>query len=166
MHIIDSRTMSANQEAAEAAEIPVWESREQVPLNYKWRLEDIFEDDNAWEKALASIDAIVSSIEKYKGRVGASAAELAQTLKLDTELDILLSELVAYARMRRDENNSLPKYQDMTERIMSKYYQTAGRTSFLMPEIAAIPEDKLLAYIDSEPELEIYRHRLINQIRQ
>ncbi|NLW10406.1 MAG: oligoendopeptidase F [Clostridiaceae bacterium] len=166
MHIIDSRTMSANQEAAEAAEIPVWESREQVPLNYKWRLEDIFEDDNAWEEALASIDAIVSSIEKYKGRVGTSAAELAQTLKLDTELDILLSELVAYARMRRDENNSLPKYQDMTERVMSNYYQTAGRTSFLMPEIAAIPEEQLLMYIDSEPELEIFRHRLINQIRQ
>jgi len=161
---IDNKT--AAQAEAVANVIPVWENREQVPIEYKWRLEDIFADDDSWEKSFSTIDSIVARLEAYKGRVGASADELAQTLMLDTELDILLSELVAYARMRRDENNSLPKYQDMTERIMSKYYQTAGKTSFLMPEIAAIAEDRLIGFIDDEPKLEVYRHRLINQIRQ
>lgn len=166
MQLFYGNNKVAEQTSASMPEIPVWENREQVPVDCKWRLEDIFADDETWERSFLSIDAIVMKLEAFKGRAGSSADELAQTLIIDTELDLLLSELVAYARMRRDENNSLPKYQDMTERIMSKYYQTAGRTSFLMPEIAAIPEDKLLAYIDSEPELEIYRHRLINQIRQ
>ena len=64
-------------------------------------------------------------------------------LELDTSLDVILSELVAYARMRRDENNAQARYQDMTDRAMSLYYQIAGRTSFLLPEIAAIPHGRI-----------------------
>ncbi|MDN5315093.1 MAG: oligoendopeptidase [Clostridiales bacterium] len=144
----------------------IWNSRADVPEKYKWRLEDIFAGDEIWEESLKSLEPIVDQLEACKGMLADSSAILLKALELDTSLDMILSELVAYARMRRDENNAQARYQDMTDRAMSLYYQIAGRTSFLLPEIAAIPEAELLAAIEEQPDLKVYRHRLINQIRQ
>jgi oligoendopeptidase F len=123
----------------------IWNSRTDVPEKYKWRLEDIFADDEIWEESLKSLEPIVDKLEACKGMLADSSAILLKALELDTSLDMILSELVAYARMRRDENNAQARYQDMTDRAMSLYYQIAGRTSFLLPEIAAIPQAELLA---------------------
>ena len=148
------------------SEIPVWKSRDEIPEKYKWRLEDIFSDDKAWELSFKNMQSSAEKIVEWKGRVGSSSANLLSALECDSELDQAMSELVAYARMKRDENNSLPVYQDMTDRIMSLYFQIAAMTSFLRPEIAAIPEEKIIEYIEQEKGLQTYRHLLMNQIRQ
>ena len=60
-------------------------------------------------------------------------------------------ELFTYARMRRDEDNSRPVYQEMTDRAMAIYYQSAEATAFLMPEIARI-EEKVRSVFPGERE--------------
>ncbi|NLO36196.1 MAG: oligoendopeptidase F [Clostridiaceae bacterium] len=140
-------------------------SRTDIEAAYRWRLEDIFASDAAWEEALRQIQPLLDQVAGHKGRLAESAGRLLAAMRDASRLDMDLMELFAYARMRRDEDNGNSLYQDMTDRVTGLYYQSAATTAFLSPEIAAIPEETLRAFLDAEAGLEPYRHQLVNLLR-
>lgn len=142
-----------------------FKTRTDIPVDYRWRLEDIFPSDEAWEQALVRVDPLLDQVGRYKGRLSEDPRCLISALKDSTRLDMELMELIAYARMRRDEDNSASHYQDMTDRVISVYYQSAAATAFLSSEIAAIPDKLLRSWMNTYDELNIYRHQLENLIR-
>ena len=150
-----------------ASELPeTWNDRELIPEKYRWRLEDIFASDKDWEAGLKNVSLLTAGLEQFRGKIKEGPRSLLDALKISEQIDQELSELIAYARMRRDENNTLPKYQDMTDRVMSLHFRIAEETAFLVPEIAQMPEEKIFEFIVSEKELEAYRHMLDNLCRQ
>ncbi len=146
-------------------EIKQYKDRNEVPLQLRWQLEDIFIDDAAWEKEFSACSQKLDLVSRHKGQLGLSAAHLLAGLTEIEDLDMNLMELFAYARMRRDEDNSLSRYQEMTDRITGLYYQSAAATAFLSPEIAAIDEDKLRAWLAKDPQLAPFRQQLENLLR-
>ena len=140
-------------------------NRAAIEEAYRWRLEDIFASDEAWEAALTQIRPLLDQVAGHKGHLGESARSLLQAMQDSSRLDMDLLELYTYARMRRDEDNGSSLYQDMTDRVTGLYYQSAATTAFLSPEIASIPEERLRAYMDAEPGLQPYRHQLENLLR-
>lgn len=141
------------------------QNRNEVPEKLRWRLEDIFTADRDWEAALKAVVPKIEAFSRHKGHLAESPACLAAALNEADLLDMELMELFSYARMRRDEDNGNNLYQDMTDRITGIYYQSATATAFLSPEIAAIPEETLRAWIDQEPVLGPHRHQLQNLLR-
>ena len=87
--------------------------REELDKNYCWAIEDIFESDEAWEKALASCSDLPEKAAAYKGRLGESGATLLEFLDLSEKISLKIRRLFLYASMKADENTANPTYQAM-----------------------------------------------------
>ena len=136
-----------------------------IDEQYTWRLNDIFESSQAWEKALQKLSGPLTELLSYKNKVGESAGSLANALSLDKECSIQMMELYAYAKMHKDLDNSNDAYQAMYDRIVGEYFNMSAQTSFLAPEISKIAEKKLKEWISSESGLSEFSHYLDNIIR-
>lgn len=140
--------------------------REEVDAAFKWKLEDIYQSDADWEKEFAQVKDLLPQLEEHKGKLGDSAQNLLDCLKLKGDISLLMERLFVYARMRRDENNANTKYQALTDRASSLSVQVGSAASFVVPEILSIPEEQLKQYLASEPGLAEYNFYLEELLRQ
>ena len=90
--------------------------RSEVPVSDTWRLEDIYESNEAWENEFATLSPLADEIASCKGKLS-DREQLLKALKLSTAAERKASSLYTYARMRRDEDNSDTLYQGMVARI-------------------------------------------------
>lgn len=142
-----------------------FESRKDISEEYKWRLEDIFPSDEAWENEYAQLEKMLPALEALKGTLINSADDLASGLKLMDDAELMLERLYVYSRMRRDENNAEPKYQALFERAVNLNIKVSCATSFVSPLISSLNDDVILKYIDECPELKNYEFMLKELIR-
>ena len=139
--------------------------REEIGEAYKWRPEHIFPSDDAWEEEFSKVDKLTSTADRYRGKVGESAANLLGALKLNDELFCRGDRLAQYALMRRDEDNENPKYQAMAQRVMALAAKARSAMSYVQPEILETSEEAIRRYLESEPELKVYTHLLDDILR-
>ncbi|KAB2953326.1 oligoendopeptidase F [Heliorestis acidaminivorans] len=140
--------------------------RNRVQEEYRWRLEDIYSSDEAWEKDFQSVPERVQKIKALQGQLSKKSSILLQALQLQDDLGQLMESLFTYARMRRDEDNSNTTYQALTDRVTALGSEVNSTTSFLLPEILAIPDGTLQNFLQKEEGLELYRFALDDLRRQ
>jgi len=140
-------------------------SREEIPQEYKWNLEDIFASNEAWEKLFRETEKLIGLAAKYQGSLSQSPEIFLECLEWADRLSLYLEDLYAYAKMRRDEDNRVAKYQEMTDRAGMLSVQAGSALSFLVPEILSIPEERLQE-LRRDQRLKIYDHFLENILRQ
>ncbi|WP_096467709.1 oligoendopeptidase F [Aneurinibacillus soli] len=121
--------------------------RSEVKQENKWKLEDMFPSDAAWEDEYKQVQQHIEEMGHYKGKLAQSPSVLADCLKTYEKLGLAMERVYVYARMRRDEDNTNTTYQGMTDRAGSLNVSVSSATSFLVPEILAMPEEKLEDYI-------------------
>jgi len=68
--------------------------------------------------------------------------------------------------MKRDENNGDSIYQALTDRASTLTTDVFAAISFIVPEMLSIPEEKLLAYANSNKELSLYLFTIKENLRQ
>jgi oligoendopeptidase F len=143
----------------------VLRTREEIPQEHKWNLEQIFATNEDWEKLLKETEQMLGEKDKYQGKLGESADIFVECLEWADKLSLYLGELYTYARMRRDEDNRIALYQGMTDRASMLSVQAGSALSFIVPEILSIPTDRF-EEIRKDPRMNIYDHYLENIIRQ
>ncbi|RNC29337.1 MAG: Oligoendopeptidase F, plasmid [Candidatus Dichloromethanomonas elyunquensis] len=143
----------------------VLRSREEIPQKDRWSLEDIFATDEAWEKRYKETEKLIGLSEKYRGKIGQSADLFVECLEWADHLGLNMEDLFTYARMRRDEDNRISRYQSMTDRASMLSVQAGSALSFIVPEILAIPDDQFQE-LRKNSKTDIYRHYLENILRQ
>ncbi len=141
-------------------------TREEIEARYKWKLEDIYSQEEDWERDFEQVKLQTQEIEKQRETLGDSAQELLKTLGLLETLDRRMEALFVYAKMRKDEDNTNPHYQTLFDRAQGIMVQVQSATSFVMPAIIAIPEERLEEFIAQDSDLEIYRKFFDELLRQ
>lgn len=139
--------------------------RSEIAEEFKWRLEDVFESDEAWLKALENAEELITRGASFKGRLGESGATLLEFMKYDDECTLALYAISGYASQRGDEDTDNPKYQDFQLRVQSYFVRYASALAFVRPEINSIPDEKFNSFFDEEPGLKLYR-RALERIRR
>jgi len=139
--------------------------REDVSDKYKWKLEDIYPSDEAWEIDYKRLKGIIPAILEYKGRLN-SARNLCAAFKLCDEINETLEALFTYARMRRDEDNTNPKYQALADRAMNLLVDVKSALSFIIPEVLSLSYDEIYNYFEEEPALRLYEHYINDIMRR
>ncbi|MCE5284428.1 MAG: oligoendopeptidase F [Pelosinus sp.] len=135
--------------------------RGQVSSAYKWHLEDIYNSEQAWQKDAEKLKDLLIKLAPYQGKLKESPAKLSACLKLQDEINILVGEkLYPYARMRQDENTANNTYQALTGKAQALLSEAGAATSFIEPEILAIPEERLAKFRQQEPALLPYAYYL------
>ena len=140
--------------------------RSEITVESTWALDRIYPTDDAWEGDFRRVEGMIPALEEYRGRLGDSAATLLAALRARDELNMLLERLVAYARMRRDEDNANTIYQALTDRAMSLATRAGAAESFFEPEILGIGDPQIEALLAEDDELRLYAHHLEEVRRQ
>ena len=86
-------------------------SREEIAETYRWDLSSIYENDAAFEQALAKAQEYPARYAAYQGTIASSPAQLLAFMHMDDEAGIELGKLVNYAQRKADEDTSVSKYQ-------------------------------------------------------
>ena len=126
--------------AAQVKEVP---TRDQIDAKYKWKLEDLYPSDDAWEAAVSATKDAIPAIERFKGKLGSSPETLLECLKINDSLSSVLHRQIVYAFLKKDEDNRVGKYQEMGDRISTVRSQYNQASSFIEPEILTIPDQVL-----------------------
>lgn len=140
--------------------------REEIEDKYKWKLEDIYGDEQLWENDFQAVKGLIASIIKLTGSLGTSADNFYQAIKLSEELERKTEKLFVYAHMHKDENNINEHYQALYDRVEMLAVEVNSATAFMVPEILAIGKEKLYIFLDEHQELGVYKHFIDELLRQ
>lgn len=150
-------------EAADTTKLP---DRNQIPAEYKWKLDHIYATDEAWQVDFDRLKTLMPKIAAFKGQLKSSPTSLSGCLELRDEIGITSGKVFAYARMRRDENTANSQYQAMTSRAETLLAEMGAVTSFIEPEILEISEETLKSIRAADPKLSVYNFYFDELIRQ
>ena len=146
--------------------------RKEMDPAFMWDLTSLYRDDEDWEAAFSQLSLKVDAVAAFEGKIaqtdndGAAAAQCIRALlEAETELDLLLSDLFAYANLRRSEDTRAPQAQKMYARIYAKYVEAVTRTAFVQPQILSLSEETLKSAMEKE-ELAPYRFLMEKLLRQ
>lgn len=139
--------------------------REDIPERYRWKLEDIYDNDDKWEADYKKIKDMLPNLSGYKGKLCEDPKTLLECLKLRDEISRLSDRVYVYSHMRRDENNANSKYQALADRSEGLNTEVNRDFSFITPEILSIPEDVIERFMDAEEGLKLYRHQIDEIVR-
>lgn len=139
--------------------------RSEIDDKYKWKVEDIYPNVEAWEADFEFLKNSIGSFEQYKGHLADSPDKLLSCLKLSDSLDKVLANLYVYAFLKLDEDNRQSQYQELGGRISGLNSRMGAATSFIQPEITSMSGEKLNSFLSSTPELDEYRFYLEDMMR-
>jgi oligoendopeptidase F len=131
---------------------------------YLWDFTHMFRAREEWEKAYAEAEGLIKSAASFEGTLGGSAAALQAALDNYYEVGEKLELVYLYAMLHKASDNSDPDYQKMEARAVSLLVAANAASSYLMPELLAIPEETLAEYMKA-PGLATYRHMVEDACR-
>ena len=140
--------------------------RKDIPEEYIWDLESMYEDLEDWEEDLRKLQGLAENYSEYNGIVAESADTLLNALRDRDDIYRLASNLYSYANMRLDQDTRVGESQALLDRALAAYVRVQEGTSFLVPEILQIDADKLSSYYKEVDGLELYRQYLDDILRQ
>ena len=140
------------------------QKRSEIDAKYKWKLEDIFADNEAWEAEFAEVEAMLPALSALKERIADNVDTMRDGLQKIDRASWMLERLFVYARMRRDEDSADSVYQGLASRAQNLAVRLSGALSFLDPLLLSLDEQTLSAYIHA-PELTDYSFMLENLLR-
>ncbi|QDV12844.1 Oligoendopeptidase F, plasmid [Rosistilla oblonga] len=139
-------------------------NRDQVATEDTWDLQRLYADDASWEADFKRFDDRMPEYESHRGRLGESAAVLAEVLRFDSEMDRLAERLGTYAFLKTTEDQTNGQYQAMQARFQNLAVRASQASSWMRPELLAIPDDRIQEFIASE-ELAPFRRQLEQTLR-
>ncbi|HEY8424308.1 MAG TPA: oligoendopeptidase F [Clostridia bacterium] len=139
-------------------------TRDKIDEKYKWKLEDIYPNDELWEKDFKELQNELPKFSQYAGKLK-DAETILEVLKLSDEFSLKLEKLFVYAFCRKDENTTSDKYVSMYNKISMFASEASAQTSFINPELSQLPKEKLEELANS-PEFKDYDYMLKVLIKQ
>lgn len=140
--------------------------RSQIAHEHTWNAESVFATPDAWSAELKAVSESLPELEPFRGKLGESAAKLADWLETSEKFARRVSTLFFYARMSQAVETTNQLAGSMTGQAGSLYAQFAAAVSFAEPEILAIGESKITEWVKSEPRLAAYAHSFGDLFRQ
>lgn len=140
-----------------------YEKRSDVPKEYTWAVEDLYASDDEWRQELEKIKGMIPRIETYQGKLGESADNLLDFLKLQDEIAVLIDRFANYSMRKADEDTKNTTYQGFKDQTTGVYVAISSALSFAEPEILEIPDAVLNEFYEKQPGLNQYR-RFLNDI--
>jgi len=123
------------------------------PLSETWSLGDLFGDPQEVARAEKALEERIPGLAHFAGRLGDSASGLADALDAILEAHQALSLLRTYVGLRADLDTRVATAQGARERVDLLAVEFSSATSYLRPEILALPPETVASYLALEPRL-------------
>lgn len=140
-------------------------ARADVPVDDTWDLTAIFPNEAAWEAEVEAIRAELPRVTALQGTLAEGPGRLLEALRLQDELGERLTRAYSWAGLRKDEDNTSAAAVAAHDRVVALSVEAGQASSYLEPEILAMPDGTVERYLDEEQELVLYRHGLEDLLR-
>ena len=140
-------------------------SRSQVPEEYRWKLFEMYKSDQDWKASKDAFALKLSRFARRRGHLGQGQRALADAL---ADLGALRNEaqrLGTYAECRSDEDTQQAGPRGMKSEADSLQVKLDEASSFVRPELLALPPSRIEAALAAEPRLEDWRFYLMDLLR-
>ena len=144
-----------------AKELP---KRSEVRVEDTWKVEDIYPSLKEWEADLEKVEKMADELAGYEGKLN-TAENVYIASKLSEDIDYTASRLFGYAARVSDVDTGNAENQKLVMRIRSKFVAFSEKTSFMNPELLALPEETINKFFAEKPELERYRRSINEMLR-
>lgn len=130
-----------------------------------WNLKDIYKTENDFYKEKDKLQEKLTKITEFKGKLNESSKNIYNCYKLYEEILEIYEKLYSYGMLNF--------HLDMADTNRIKLYKIAQSigtevdkaTSFIVPEITRIDNEKLLAFINEDSNLDRYKRELEDIIK-
>jgi oligoendopeptidase F len=140
--------------------------RAEINDEHKWNLTDIFPDWRTWEGSRAELERRIAEYAALKGTLAQGPERLLAAFRLNDDLGQLAYKVYFYPSLRYDEDqrdNSVNARKQQVEALIARWQQA---TSWFSPELLKIPLATVRGWLDSTPELAVYRFAIEEVYRQ
>lgn len=141
-------------------------SRQEVDKSLKWKIEDLYTDDEQWKKGYEELKHSLTKFPDFRGKLSQSSDMLLKCLTFSDEVSQLAEKVFVYATMKFHEDTSNNFYQGLADQAQSIMVQLSSVSAFIIPEILSIDEAKLKEFINNNNGLKLYTQFINNLIRQ
>jgi len=139
--------------------------RSDIEERYKWNLVDLYSTVEAFEEEFTLVESSLSAFDAFKEHLGDSPEILLNCLKLSDSINSINDNLYVYSHLQLDQDQRDSESQELSGRSESLNSRLGTATSFIVPEILAIDGDQLQTWLNSTPELDLYRFYLEDLLR-
>ncbi len=134
--------------------------RSKVAEKDTWRLEDLYDSDEAWRASKDKLVTALDNVLQYKGKLATSADALFSCLYLYSDLDKEFSRLYSYASMKSDLDLRVAQNIGMEQEMDQLGTNFSSKISFIEPELVKMDRSDIDRFILERPELGVYRFYL------
>jgi oligoendopeptidase F len=145
-------------------ERPTFKNRQEIPDQYKWRIDQIYKDKTSWEEDRAKAEKLAAAFPANQGKLASSPQEMKKAIDELAALSRLRDKLVLYAHAGLDVNISNAELQGLYDKASRLGTLLGEKTAWFCPEIVAIPDEKMKKLLASK-ELTPYK-RFLEDVRR
>ena len=118
-----------------------------------WDLSDLYASPEAWAAEYERVKAQALQLDLYKGTLGTGANEMRSALDAMTAVHKDANRLYSYASLRADEDLSIARNQERRQQAGALNTLVGEKTAWLAPEILALGEAKVRAFLREDKAL-------------
>jgi oligoendopeptidase F len=141
-------------------------NRAEITDAYKWRLDDIYPDWTTWESALAELEQRIGEFSGLKGTLASGPGQVLAAYQLNDSLGQLAYKVYFYPSLKYDEDQRDNQVNARRQRVQALMARWQEATSWMSPELLAIPLATMRGWMDQNTDLAMYRFAIEEVYRQ
>jgi oligoendopeptidase F len=122
-------------------------SRDELAESDTWDLTKLYQSEEDYQRDLEKLKQEYPRYQSFKGTLGQSAGPLTTFLEFDRSIDILAERLGHYASLKNAEDSSNSQNLARKAEFANLTTKVREATSFVTPEIQAIPDDRFDSFL-------------------
>ena len=139
--------------------------RSEIPVEFTWRVEDLYPTFEAWERDRSALEELVSRIDGAAEGWTSSPDKMLALYELRDAIYIKGSRLFRYVLLQGDVDLGNSRFQALRGELQAAFVEIEGAFAFLEPDLLKMDEKTLGGYLDSDKRLEPYRFSIMETLR-
>lgn len=132
-------------------------TREAIPPRYKWDVTAICRDWDAWTGDYDRLSQAIDAFSRLQGTLSSGAEALLAAFTAMDEMGALSYRVWYFASLQYDEDQRNNEINARRQQVQILFARQQQASSWLNPELLAIPLETIRAWMDADPDLAVYR---------
>ncbi|MEC3792871.1 oligoendopeptidase F [Clostridioides difficile] len=124
--------------------------RSTIEEKYKWKIDKMYSSKEEIEKDISKVKNLIQEVNEYKGKLSESKENLYKVLNISENASRIVQNLYVYTHMKQHEDTRINDNQGRATKTEMLSTDLGVATSYIVPEILAIEENKLSEYLKDE----------------
>ncbi len=139
--------------------------RNTIEEKFKWNIDSMYESPQLIKEDIDKVNVLIEELKSYKGKLADSKENLYKVINDSEKASRILQNLYVYTHMKQHEDTRKNENQARATKIEMLSTELSMATSYMVPEIIAMDENKLKEYLSDE-KLSFYKKYIDEILRE